>query len=70
MSAEEAFSRLFARLFVFCSRLLAGFGLILGLCRALGLLGGLRRAVNFGGLARTFGRRLFKLPGRLGRRGA
>ena len=59
MSAEEAFARLFAGLFVFCSRLLAGFGLLLGgLCRALGLLGGLRRAVNFGGFDRTFGRRL------------
>ena len=64
MSAEEAFARLFAGLFVFCGRLLAGFGLLLGgLCRALGLLGGLRRVVNFGGFDRTFGRRLLQAPG-------
>ena len=45
MPAEEAFARLFAGLFLFCGRLLAGFGLLLGgLGRALGLLGGLRRA--------------------------
>ena len=71
MATEEAFARLVVGFLLFRGRLLAGFSLALGgLCRALGLLGGLRRVVNFGGFDRTFGRRLFRLPERLGRRSA
>src|ERR1700689_1070139 len=67
--AKEALARLLVGLILFRGLLVDGFGLLLGgLCRAFGLLVGLRWTV--GCFDRTFGRGLLSLRGRLARRSA